>query len=193
MGTETSDLELMERVRDGDLAELGVLFERHHRRLFNFFRKLGSGRPQSEDLVQEVFVRILKYRRNFRPGSDFLPWVYRIARNAAADYHQRGGREVQEAVGDSGEPHEHPDARPLASEELLRAEAERRLGAALDRLPAERREVLVLARYQELRYDQIAALLETTVPAVKVRVHRAMKQLRDLYRGAEENAEEARA
>lgn len=188
MGTETSDLELMERVRDGDLAELGVLFERHHQRLFNFFRKLGSARPQSEDLVQEVFVRILKYRHNFRPGSDFLPWVYRIARNAAADYHQRGGREVQEAVGDGGEPRERPDARPLASEELLRAETERRLRAALDRLPAERREVLVLARYQDLRYEQIAALLETTVPAVKLRVHRAMKQLRALYRGEQEEA-----
>lgn len=181
VAADARDLELMERVRDGDLAELGVLFERHHLRLFNFFRRMGSRPPQSEDMVQEVFVRILKYRKNFRPGSEFLPWVYRIARNVAADSFGRSGHEVQE----SAEAPERADHRPLPSDDLLRAEAERRLHAALERLPADKREVLVLARYETLRYQEIAELLGTSVGAVKVRVHRAMKQLRDLYRGEE--------
>lgn len=176
----------MTQVREGDVGKLGVLFERHHRRLLSFFLRLTGGRQASEDLVQEVFVRMLKYRQSFRGEGEFAPWMFKLARNVAADHFGRGAREGP--LPD--EPEEQVSAAPLAQEELERAEAARLLRAALLRLPVEKREVLVLSRFADLRYEQIAALLGTSEGAVKVRVHRALKQLREAYDGL---ALEARA
>lgn len=174
-----TDTELMVAVRDGDVSRLGVLFERHHLRLFNLFRRLGAKPAAAEDLVQEVFFRMLKYRGNFRDDGDFQPWMYQLARNVSADHYRKHGRDVQP-------PEDGPeiaDHAPLVSEDLERSEAERRMRRALQSLPADKREVLVLSRYQRLKYDQIAGLLGCSVGAVKLRVHRAIKDLRDAYHG----------
>ena len=173
----TSDGELMAAVREGDLAQLGVLFDRHHVGLFNFFLRLTGNRQLSEDLVQEAFIRILKYRKTFRPPGDFRPWLYRLARNAAAAHFRKHGRDRLPA----GEPEERACASPLALAEMERAENARLLRAALLRLPYERREVLLLSRFGELRYEQIAELLGCTTGAVKLRVHRAVRQLREIF------------
>jgi RNA polymerase sigma factor (sigma-70 family) len=179
--TAASDTDLMVAVRDGDLAQLGVLFERHHVGLFNFFLRLTGSRQLSEDLVQESFIRILKYRKTFRQPGEFRPWLYRLARNAAAAWFRkhRGDRRGQPAA----EPEERAADSPLALAEMERAESSRLLRAALLRLPYERREVLLLSRFGEMRYDQIAELLGCSTGAVKLRVHRAVKQLRDIYDG----------
>jgi RNA polymerase sigma factor (sigma-70 family) len=213
--TATSDTELMAAVRDGDLVQLGVLFERHHVGLFNFFLRLTGNRQLSEDLVQEAFIRILKYRKSFRiagpqtsaakatsqagdrrtsrvdmrhspegssygsqPG-DFRPWLYKLARNAVAAHFRKHGRDHLPP----GEPEERVCGSPLALEEMQRVEDARLLRAALLRLPYERREVLLLSRFGELRYDQIAELLGCSVGAVKLRVHRAVRQLREVFDG----------
>src|SRR5262245_18627958 len=75
----------MLKVREGDIASLGHLFERHHERLYGFFVRLSGHRQLSEDLVQEVFVRMLKYRRSYREDSQFLSWMYQIARHVRFD------------------------------------------------------------------------------------------------------------
>ena len=72
-------------VRTGDAGQLGRLFERHHVTLFEFLYRTTGDRTGAEDLVQDVFVRILKYRHTYRDGSSFVTWMYRIARNARAD------------------------------------------------------------------------------------------------------------
>ena len=81
-----SDQMLMISVRDGNMEKLGMLFERHHGRLFNYFLHLTGNRHLSEDLVQEVFVRLLKYRHTFRENSTFTAWMFQIARNVRIDY-----------------------------------------------------------------------------------------------------------
>jgi len=177
--TAPSDTELMGAVRDGDLVQLGVLFERHHVGLFNFFLRLTGSRQLSEDLVQEAFIRILKYRKSFRAPGEFRPWLYQLARNAVAAHFRKHGRDHLPP----GEPEERVCDSPLALDELQRAENARLLRAALLRLPFERREVLLLSRFGELRYDQIAELLGCSVGAVKLRVHRAVRQLREIFDG----------
>jgi RNA polymerase sigma factor (sigma-70 family) len=174
-----SDTDLMVAVRDGDLGQLGVLFERYRIGLFNFFLRLTGSRQLSEDLVQESFIRILKYRKTFRQPGEFRPWLYRLARNAAAAHFRKHGRDHLPAA----EPEERASESPLVSTEMERAESARLLRAALLRLPYDRREVLLLSRFGELRYDQIADLLGCSVGAVKLRVHRAVKQLREVYDG----------
>ncbi len=174
-----SDTDLMVAVRDGDLGQLGVLFERYRIGLFNFFLRLTGNRQLSEDLVQESFIRILKYRKTFRQPGEFRPWLYKLARNAAAAHFRKHGRDHLPAA----EPEERASESPLASAEMERAESARLLRTALLRLPYDRREVLLLSRFGELRYDQIAELLGCSVGAVKLRVHRAVKQLREVYDG----------
>ena len=91
-----ADSQLMGRVRDGEVALLGELFERHHQRLFHFFLRLARSRQAAEDLVQEVFVRMLKYRHTFRSESEFVPWMFTLARNAATDLYRARPKELPE-------------------------------------------------------------------------------------------------
>jgi RNA polymerase sigma-70 factor (ECF subfamily) len=176
--TETTDDELMQRVRDGDVAPLGVLFERYQVPLYNFFLRLTGRTAVSEDLVQEVFLRVLKYRHTYRGQSQFRTWLYQIARNARADHYRKRWRET--ALDDekgravpSNEPSVHDVLEGSQQAELIRQ--------ALQRLPDEKREVLVLSRYHDMRYEDIGHMLGCTEGTVKVRVHRAMKDLRAAY------------
>jgi RNA polymerase sigma-70 factor (ECF subfamily) len=166
---------------------LAELFERHHRRLFNFFLRLAPGREAAEDLVQEVFVRMLEYRHTFRNEAEFTPWMFALARNAAVDrYRARPALEVQ-ADPEAPEP-AAPSADPI--DELEREERTELLQAALRRLPHEKRELLLLARFGEMKYAALAELLGISVGALKLRVHRALRALRHEYQAI---AGEARA
>jgi RNA polymerase sigma factor (sigma-70 family) len=166
----------MANVRDGDVGQLGVLFERHHERLYNFFLRLTSNRSASEDLVQEVFLRILKYRHTYRAESEFRFWLYQIARNARADYFRKWKGEAPLPESDDLASHERS-----ASDVLAESQDFELVRQALAKLPDDKREVLVLSRYQHMKYEEIAQLLDCTVGTVKVRVHRAMKDLREAY------------
>jgi RNA polymerase sigma factor (sigma-70 family) len=173
-----ADDQLMTAVQQGDAGRLGVLFERHHRQLFTFFLRLTSDRSASEDLVQDVFFRMLKYRATYQPGTLFRAWMYQMARNAHIDRfkarrHETGlsPDEVREPAGTGQAP----------DEALARREQLERLKAALDRLPADKREVIVLCRFSGLKYDEVARLLGCEVGALKVRMHRAVRALRDVF------------
>ena len=81
-----SDSEVMEKVRDGQVEKLTILFEKHHVKVFNFFLRLTGSHNLSEDLVQNVFVRMLKYRSTYEARGKFVVWMFRIARNVHVDY-----------------------------------------------------------------------------------------------------------
>jgi len=126
-------------------------------------------------MTQEVFFRMLKYRHTFRGDGEFTAWMYHMARNVHLDS-RRGA-----AVPGDGEPDEIATTDPHAHEILERREGAALVKAALARLPAEKREVLLLSRYEGMRYEAIAELLGCSVEAVKVRVHRALNELRTIY------------
>jgi RNA polymerase sigma-70 factor (ECF subfamily) len=173
MTNSLPDEELMLQVREGVGETLAVLFDRYQVPLFNFYCRLTGNRGASEDLVQDVFFRILKYRQSYRPGTPFRAWMYQIARNVRQDYHRK-----------------HPDLLPFEPEMspaiLPKDPAERDQQAALLHkallmLPEEKREVLLLSRFQELKYEEIARMLECEVGTVKVRIHRALRELRAIF------------
>ena len=172
-----ADEELMDHVRDGACDFLGVLFDRHHRPLFNFFCRLTNDRAASEDLVQETFYRILKYRRSYRSGSRFQTWMYQIARHARAESFRkwRGAVELESA----------PMAVVLPIDSASDRQQLSLLKQALARLPEEKRELLVLSRFQGMKCDEIADVLHCTAGAVRVRMHRALQELRENYRERE--------
>ena len=172
-----SDNLIMLKVRDGEIGKLGILFERHHVSLYNYFLRQ-TGKPHaSEDLVQEVFLRMLKYRQGYRGESPFTVWMYRIARNSWVDYFKKAKREtswneeMEEPVSEEPNPSEHLEENQKLAQ----------LRAALAKLSPEKREVLVLSRYQDMKYEEIAELLGCAVGTVKARVHRAIKDLKDIY------------
>jgi RNA polymerase sigma factor (sigma-70 family) len=171
------DPEVMTLIREGRIEMLAILFERHQIHLFNFFLRLTGQRGMSEDLVQEVFLRVLKYRGSYRAGAPFQPWLFQIARNAHWK-HLKGIRpdlSVEDHAVEAADPSEGPLGHLENRSDLAQ------LGQALLRLPARKREVLLLSRNPDLSYQDLADQFECTVGAVKVQVHRALKDLRKSF------------
>ena len=168
----------MAAVGAGEVQKLAVLFERHHRGLFRYFVSMNRNRELSEDLVQDVFFRMLRYRASYDAQQSFTAWMYQIARNASVDSAQKRKGEVMcidEFTEHKADPAPGPEESAVLTQDL------RLLRLALDRLPADKREILVLSRFQEMKYEDIAAALNCEVGAVKVRVYRAVRALEQIY------------
>lgn len=172
-----SDNEVMEAVRDGKVEKLAILFERHQVMLYNFFLRLTGNRSASEDLVQDVFIRILKYRAGYQGQSKFVVWMFQIARNAHIDHlrKQKGDLPLDEQFA------EPPSREPLPGERLEAEQDVALVRRALDQLPWKKREILMLSRFQDLKLREIADLLGCQVGTVKAQVHRALKDLSRIY------------
>jgi RNA polymerase sigma-70 factor (ECF subfamily) len=176
MSMQRTDEALMVAVREGDLDQLEILYQRYRDPLYDFFGRLTGNRVAGEDLVHDVFVRILKYRNTYRETNRFVTWMYQIARNARTDYLRKHSAvpldefrtEPEHDIATPGRQHEENE------EKLL-------LQCALMQLPESSRELLILTRYQEMEYEDIAELYGISLGAVRTRVYRAIKELRELY------------
>jgi RNA polymerase sigma factor (sigma-70 family) len=173
VGSET-DSALMKLVQAGDSTQLATLFERYHVGLFRYMLSLTRNRALSEDLVQEVFLRVLKYSRSYDPGLPFQVWLYSMARNACFDsFHKVRAEQM-------GNEMEHiRSSEPMPEEVMARRQDVKLLQEALERLPEEKREVLVLSRFHNMRYEDIARILKCEIGTVKVRAYRALRELRE--------------
>ncbi len=177
----TTDNVLMGQVSAGELPKLAVLFERHQRALFRYFVSMNRDRELSEDLVQDVFFRMLRYRATYDPTKVFTAWMYGIARRVSLD-RARGRRGEVIGIEAILERHGEPvSAAPGPEERAAKRQNLGLLQRAFDLLPVEKREILVLSRFQELKYEEIGAILGCEVGAVKVRVYRAMRALEQIY------------
>jgi RNA polymerase sigma-70 factor (ECF subfamily) len=173
----TSDEALMARVHSGQTAFVAELFERYHRQVYGYLYRMTGNRELSEDLVQDVFLRILKYRESYQLKTSFTAWMYGIARHALIDVMRK---RKPEAGWDEANV-DRPAADQPADERLKAQQEIRILQRALASLPADKREVLVLSRYQELRYEEIGRILGCEPNAVKQRVFRAVKALGERF------------
>ena len=175
MDTQT-DSSLMRQVQAGDTAQLAFLFERYHVPLFQYLLHLSRNRAVSEDLVQEAFFRVLKYAASYDSSFPFRVWLYRTARNAYFDaVHKRGAERMISDLDD------FRSADPIPEEVLTRNQDATFLYEALQNLPDEKREVLLLSRFHNLKYEDIAQILKCEIGTVKVRVYRALKELREKF------------
>lgn len=167
---------LMELVQRGDTAQLALLFERHHVALFRYLLRMTRNRALSEDLVQEVFFRVLKYAKTYNPDHSFARWLYGMAHNAYRDSrHKTRGEQPATDIPEVRSTEPMPEELFANKQDVLFLEE------ALQRLPEDKREVLVLSRYHGLRYEDIAAVLKCEIGAVKVRAYRALKELRETF------------
>ncbi len=169
----------MLRVKAGDLDRMGLLFQRHYRALYGFLFHMTYQREASEDMVQTVFYKMLRYRESFTGEGEFMAWMYQIARNVLKDNAKKGSRQgMQQDIT------EIADTLPgdaSADGHLEKKQANAGLYKAMEKLSADNREVLTLSRFQELKYSEIGQVLGITEGAAKVRAFRAMQELKDIY------------
>ena len=172
-----NDEQLMQKVKNGDLDSLAPLFEKYHVRLYNFFLRLTRNKDISRDLTQNVFRRIISYKETYDNNWKFRSWMYQIARNVHLKHYQ----ENRFLKSDFHEPeHLEVDAKS-ALEEMEMSTKKSILSEALNQLTPEQREIIELSRFQGLKYQEISEITGNSVTAIKVKVHRAMHKLRELY------------
>lgn len=176
MDTNPDNL-LMLQVKAGDLDKLGILFDRYKMPLYRYFYLRTGDKAASEDLVQNVFMRIIRYRERFQPVGQFKSWMFSIAHNLGIDHQKKRAR--RKKLDDTRDD-ERIESR-TAEKNLLDCERLALLEKALQRLRGDYREVLILSRYQELKYHEIGEILGCSEGAVKTRIHRALKELKNLY------------
>jgi RNA polymerase sigma-70 factor (ECF subfamily) len=167
---------LMQNIKDGNLADMSVLFERYHLKLYNFFLKLTKDRDISQDLTQNLFYRMIKYRNSYKTELSVKSWIYRIARNIFYDYYKEERRSEELFVksdimkADTSEKNDSYDE-----------EDYERLAQAFEYLNNEQKEILILSKFQGLKYEEISHIINLSVPAIKVAIHRSIKHLRSIY------------
>lgn len=179
-----TDNALMLKVKDGDLDRLGLLFERYKRPLYGFFYGMNRDANLSEDLVQNVFVRILKYRYLFRGDGDFRTWMFHIARNVNHDNFRKNKMQMKDSLEHWQERLSTTDNR---STEFEKDEEMQLLSMAMARLQDDKREILLLSKYQDKKYKEIGEIIGCSEGAVKVKVFRALQELKEIYRQLEKH------
>jgi RNA polymerase sigma factor (sigma-70 family) len=178
MAVELNDAALMLRYQDGDVAAFETLYNRHRGPLFRFLLRQIGNQQFAEDVFQEVWSKIIRNRKTYRPAAKFTTYMYHIARNCSVDHHRRTGRQpvtvaehdeaVPEPVAASGDPAleaQHRDIR----EQLLEA---------LDSLPADQREVFLLREEGGFTLEEIGTITGTGRETVKSRLRYALRKLR---------------
>jgi RNA polymerase sigma-70 factor (ECF subfamily) len=181
MAMET-DLELMLRVRRGDAESFDELLRRYRVPLVSYFHRMLRDRGLAEDLAQEVFLRVYKARERYQPEAKFTTWLYRIATNLALNALRDRKAELlmSEQENPDGEPpmERFVDPKPSAERQLIEGDRGRLVRQAVEALPANQRAAVILHKYQEVDYRQIARVLKISESAVKSLLFRAYETLR---------------
>ena len=172
-----TDNALMLKVKSGDLDKLGLLYERHKKRLFGFFYNMNHNAALSEDMVQNVFVRMLKYKHTFTGEGSFSAWMFRAARNVSHD-HFRKTTPMR-----NSEDIDNIDYKLCADQDQSSGmdDSISMLRNAMNKLPLEKREVLLMSKYRGLKFSEIGELLGCSEGAAKVKAHRALKDLKEIF------------
>lgn len=181
----TSDNALMLKVKEGDLDKLGLLFERYNRRLYHFFYRMTRRRDVSEDLVQGVFERILKYRHSYTSNGSFATWIFQIARNLQIDHYK--SNQNKEELDDLIDWDQLEGESFESEEEQHEKEELKQLQQALDQLEDTKKQTLILSRFEGFKYKEIAEIMNCSESAVKVRIFRALNELEVLVKEIKRN------
>ena len=179
---DAEDIRLMALVGAGEEAAFEQLVERHQRLVIGTVgRMLGSG-SDAEDIAQQVFVRVWKNAKRYEPRAKFTTWLLKITRNLVFNELRRRSRHPQVPLQSESDEEERPlkDERAVAPDaSLLEHELQQAVDAAIANLPETQRMAVVLRRYEELSYEEIAAAMDQSVSAVKSLLFRARTELRE--------------
>ncbi|MGD0840042.1 MAG: sigma-70 family RNA polymerase sigma factor [Candidatus Acidiferrales bacterium] len=181
-----SDVQLMLDVKAGDEVSFELLLRKYRSPLVNFLARMVRDRGAAEDLAQEVFLRVYRARKAYSPSAKFTTWMFRIASNLALNALRDGRNRQMEIsmdhsmdIGDEEAPGwEVADRRPGVEQELIARDRAGVIRRAIEKLPDKQRAAVLLHKYQELDYDEIAGILECSEAALKSLLFRAYETLR---------------
>ena len=160
-------------VSQGNLDAMAHIFERYNKRLYNFYFQMIRDKAICEDMTQTVFYKVMRYRTSYK-GGQFVSWIFKIARNVFSDHYQKSKKtsntEDFELVA-----YKNVESKIEKNDDIAH------LHNALKTLNKEERELIVLNRFQGVKYDKIADIVGSTEGAVKVKVHRIIKKLKTVY------------
>src|SRR5579872_743250 len=176
------DAELMLRVKDGDGASFGVLLEKHRSSVIHFLYRMVQNHAVAEELAQEVFLRVYRSRGTYEPTAKFTTWLFRIATHLALNSLRDGKNERSEARLDT-ETTETParqvsDGRPSVEQVMVYQTRLEEVRQAVSGLPDKQRAAVLMHKYEEMEYSQIAKALNCSESAVKSLLFRAYETLR---------------
>ena len=175
---EASDESLMLAYAAGDVVAFERLYQRHRGKLYRFLaRQLHGNGALADELFQDVWQRVISARQGWRPDAAFSTWLYRIAHNRLAD-HWRALQHRPPAPEDADERTERVPDHDTPERQLTEFEERRRLQMALDELPDDQREVILLRLEQELTLEEIGEMTGVGRETVKSRLRYAMDKLR---------------
>jgi RNA polymerase sigma-70 factor (ECF subfamily) len=177
------DEELMLQFQQGDEASFRILVDRHKQRVFNFTYRFMNGNADSEDVAQEVFVKVYFSKDNYKPSAKFTTWLYVVTKNTCLQALKKKGKTVsmnektegrRDEIGSviADERTENP------SDAVLSAEKRGKIAEALARLPESQRMVILLRRYDQLSYEEIAEVIGCSVQSVKSLLFRGRASLK---------------
>ena len=176
------DAELMLRVKEGDGASFGVLLEKHRASVIHFVYRLVQERAVAEELAQEVFLRVYRSRSSYEPTAKFKTWLFRIASHLALNWlrdekHERGQERLDDVSADLP-PRQISDRQPSVEQKLVYEVKLEEVRRAIATLPGNQRTAVLLHKYEEMEYTQIAKVLGCSESAVKSLLYRAYETLR---------------
>jgi RNA polymerase sigma-70 factor (ECF subfamily) len=176
------DAQLMVRVKEGDGASFAVLLEKHRSPVIHFLYRMVQNQAVAEELAQEVFLRVYRSRGTYEPTAKFTTWLFRIATHLALNSLRDGRNErLQDSLdGDSGEPvaRQLSDKQPSAETAMVNEVKVEEIRQAVAALPEKQRAAVLMHKYQEMEYSQIAKILNCSESAVKSLLFRAYETLR---------------
>lgn len=176
------DVELMGKVGAGDIRAFEELVERHQRAVIGTVAKMLGNASDAEDIAQQVFVRIWKSAVRYEAQAKFTTWLFTITRNLVFNEVRRRQRKPTVSI-DEREETTHRTVEDLQAvspdDEMLQTEIEEAIDRAIQGLPDKQRMAVVLRRYEEMPYEEIAAVLEMSIPAVKSLLFRARAHLKE--------------
>jgi len=177
------DVAWMRLIATGDEEAFRKLVEKHQGPVIGTIAKMTNFSPDSEDLAQEVFVRIWKSAKKYRPTAKFTTYLFTITRNLVFNYTRKRSRRKEHSLDEQeSEWHQQlADQRPANQPDQSLAQSELRglIDAAISQLPEKQKLAVVLRRYQKMPYEEIAEVLKISVPAVKSQLFRARTALRE--------------
>jgi RNA polymerase sigma-70 factor (ECF subfamily) len=174
---QPTDKKLMLKVQKGDVTAFETLYDRYHRRLYHFILRFIGEKSLAEDILQETFLHIFKERKTYKKTARFSTFIFTIARNLCLDALKKW--ETKQVLGGQDDVIEkamdHSDGPSMMLEEAGLGEMVRR---AIQTLPGDQREVLILSKYSGLTHEEIGRIVGSTPTAVKQKVYRAMLSLK---------------
>jgi len=176
------DVELMLRVKEGDGASFGLLLEKHRASVIHFVYRLVQEQAIAEELAQEVFLRVYRSRASYEPTAKFKTWLFRIATHLALNWlrdekHERGQERLDDVSTDLP-ARQISDRRPSVEQELVYSVRLEEIRRAIAALPEKQRAAVLMHKYEEMEYTQIARALGCSESAVKSLLFRAYETLR---------------